>query len=375
MLSLRLASLLIPAWMLAQTVAPAPGVALSPVGEKNAAAAVVPAGVDARGLIFEGRVGDFGAEAYAATTESLISGYERETGRAIRPGKLGKVALKICTQAGAGLCTPRPLVEGVAAALVRRGYKRENILLVDQSEDRLREAGYLPAIRADRPAEYRGMPVLALDTGKYFDPKPNSPWTYPSGLPSKEVPVPDDFSFTADRRDRVSPLPMPLMFEVDFWINLPVGCDHPATGVAGALMNASLYAVGNAKRFADTPANAAKAVVEIAAIPELREKCEFTILPLQKFQFIGGPRFDAAFTVSENRVWLSANPVILDHLLWRRFNDNRKKLGFPLIEPEPPMFVAANSGEVKLGSCRPADLRLVRVGESGVEAPAEPRAR
>lgn len=300
---------------------------------------------------------------YTTTVEQLISAYERDTGRTLKPGKLGKVALKLYTTSGPGLATPPALTEAVATALEKRGFTRANILLVDQQELRLRECGYLPAIGDTKVSEYKGMPVLALDTGKYFDPKPDSPWTYPSSLPSKDIyPNRDDWNLEPDKRERVSQLPMPLLFGVDFWINLPCACDHPATGVSGALTNATLLAIGNAKRFADNPANAQKATVEIAAIPELKDKWEFTLLPLEKYQFVGGPKFDAAFTVSEKRLWLSANPVILDHLMWRRFNTNRKKLGFAEIVPEPALFNAANAGDIRLGSCRPGDLRLVKVG-------------
>lgn len=402
----RLAALLptfLASLALAQSVNVTPGVDLTPAGAANAAeaakqapaevaappaaapapavttpaapatpAATAETGPDRKAFLFTGALADFSQDAYDRTVERLIAAYERDTGRALKPGKKGKVALKLYTASGAGLATPQALTLAVAAAMEKRGFARADILLLDQQEERLREAGYLPAIRDDKPHEYKGMPVLALDTGKYFDPKPDSIWTYPSPLPSKDIPPnPDNFSFEPDRRERVSQLPIPLMFGVDFWINLPCACDSPATGVSGAIANASILAVGNAKRFADNPANAQKAALDIASIRELNSKWEFSILPLEKYQFIGGPRYDAAFTVSEKQLWLSANPVILDHLMWRRFNTNRKKLGFAEIFPEPAMFVAANSGEIHLGTCRPSELNLVRTdpAPSGDDTP------
>lgn len=321
-----------------------------------------PVGPDSRAFLFENKPEDFSDAAYKVSVESLISSYERETGRALKPGKKGRVGLKLYTNSGGGLATPIALTEAVCLALEKRGFKRADILLVDQQEKRLRESGYLPIIPDGKKLEFRGSPVLALDTGKYFDTKPDSPWTYPSPLPSKDiVPGPDDFSFEPNRLERVSLLPLPLLFDVDFWINLPVACDNGALGVAGALANATLYNVGNARRFWDTPANAQKAVVEIAAIPEIKEKLEFTIMPLERYQVVGGPKFDAAFIVSEKRLWLSANPVILDYLMWKRFNEARVKLKFDPIDPEPGMFVTANSGDIRLGSCRPSELRLVEV--------------
>lgn len=347
----------------AEVVTPSPGIELSPTGATNAAAAAnAPKTPDPRAFFFEGQPEDFSESAYAKTVEAMLSAYERDTARTLKPGRLGKVALKLYTASGPGLATPKPLTDAVVAALERRGFKREKILLVDQQDIRLRESGYLPVVH-DGVATYKGSPVLALDSGKYFDPKPDSKWTYPeSKLPSKDyLRSAEDFEYKPDRRDTVSPLPMPLLFDVDFWINLPVACDNPTIGVSGALANATLLNIGNARRFWDNPANAQKAVVEIAAIPEMKEKMELTLLSLEKYQFLGGPKFDAAFTVSEKRLWLSANPVILDYLMWRRFNDGRTRIKVDPISPEPAMFLSANSGEIRLGSCRPADIRLVHV--------------
>ncbi len=348
----------------AAVTAAAPGIELTSTGAANAAAAArKPETPDPRTFLFEGTPADFTESAYAETVEAMLGAYERDTARSLKPGKLGKVALKLYTASGPGLCTPRALTDAVVAALEKRGFKRANILLIDQQELRLREAGYLPVVRDDAVTDYKGSPVLALDTGKYFDAKPDSKWTYPEcKLPSKEFrPAPEDFEFRTDARDTLSHLPMPLLFEVDFWINLPMACDNATIGVSGALANATLLNIGNSRRFWDNPANAQKAVVEIAAIPELKEKMELTLLTLEKYQFVGGPKFDASFTVSEKRMWLSANPVILDYLLWKRFNDNRVKLKFDPIAPEPGMFLSANSGDISLGSCRPADLKLVQV--------------
>ncbi len=350
-------------------VKPSQGIELSPAGAVNAAeAAKIPVAPDARAFLFEARPEDFSEGSYATTVESLLSAYERDAARSLKPGKLGKVALKLYTASGPGLATPKPLADAVVAALEKRGFKRADILLVDQQEKRLRDTGYLPALSDAGKDEYKGSPVLALDSGKYFDPKTESEWTYPSSLPSKDIlPNPDDFSMLPDKRERVSPLPLPLLFEVDFWINLPMVCDNGALGVSGALANATLLNVGNARRFWDNPANAQKAAVEIAAIPEFKAKFELTIMPLELYQLVGGPKFDAGFTVSEKRIWLSANPVILDYLMWKRINagrdaiNKRSGLNLPLIEPEPAMFSAANSADIRLGSCRPGDLKLVPV--------------
>lgn len=321
---------------------------------------------DPRGFLFETTPAGWTALDYSKAVDALLAAYERDTQRKLVPGPLKKVGIKLYTSSGLGLATPAALTDAVIAAMERRGFPRSGILLVDQQEKRLRETGYLPVLASTDKKDYKGCPVLALDSGRYFDPR----WTYPSSLPSKDFPLETmDFSAAAIERERKSPLPMPLLFEVDFWINLPMVCDSSAVGVSGALANATLLNIGNWKRFLENASNAQQTMVDIAAIPEFKDKFELTILTLESYQIAGGAKFDAAFTLSEPSIWLSANPIILDYLMWKRINAGRDALNrrsgsnMRLIDPEPVWFLSANTGDerIRLGSCRPSDLKLVRV--------------
>lgn len=329
-------------------VAPANPITLPPATEN-----------DPRRFLFGSQPADFSEKSYAGSVARLFSAFENKTGRALKPGKLGKVGLKIYTASGAGLATPKNLVRAVIKELEARGFSRENIFLVDLSGKTIRETGYLPKL-PEAGENFEGCPVLVLDSGKYY----NEKWAYANPLPSKEIVTrAGDYSLAYTQADRLSSLPMPLMFDCDFWINLPVAVDSPALGVSAALGNATLWNIGNQRRFLDNAANAQKAAVEIAGIPEFNEKFLFTLLSLERYQYIGGPTFDANFCLSENRLWLSANPLILDFLMMVRMNVAREKQNLPKIS-EPPVFIMGNTPPICLGSCIPAEINLVQADKN-----------
>ncbi|MCR5184362.1 MAG: DUF362 domain-containing protein [Opitutales bacterium] len=310
-----------------------------------------------RAFIFESDLADFSQNAYAEEVERLLAAYERTTGRKLVPGKAKKCALKIYAESGRGLETPKNLTLATRDALVRRGFAKEDIYIVGLQEKTMRQTGYLPPFRRKSgDFVWQGSPVIALDTGKFYDAR----WFFECALPSKDA----DAYYRADEEsienERKSFYPIPLMFGVDFWISLPVVCDSRSLGISGALANATLWSVSNQRRFLDNPANAVNMVYTVATTPELRDKCELSILSLEKYQFIGGPAFNANYAVSEKSLWLSANPVVLDFIMWQRVNAARQKRGFELILPEPPVFALASKGEKSLGSCVPEEINLVR---------------
>jgi len=289
---------------------------------------------------------------YAGGVEALFRQFEAKVGRRLTPGDKAKVGLKLYAESGPGLATPQPLVRAVIEALMRRGYTRENIFLVGLNQLRLRLSGYLPNDPQLAPP-FAGHPFFVLESGRYYDPT----WFYDSPLPSRFDPIlsgrqdkaPDydldrlaasDPTAKADLdADRKSFLATPLFLDADFWINLPVYTDHPVLGVNGALVNATLWNASNTFRFFKSPATAPAAVAEMAAIPELRETWALSLVSLQLYQFIGGPYFNSLYTVSEPKLWMSADPVLLDSLMLARINLARKRNGFdPITEDDARML-------------------------------------
>lgn len=293
--------------------------------------------------VWEAQLGDFSEAAYRHAVEQMLQRYEAHAGHPIRPGKKNKVGLKIYADSGPGLATPFPLVRALITSLERRGYERQNIFLVGLNALRLRLTGYLPSF-ATGVLPFPGHPVYVLESGKFYDPT----WFYDSPLPARFDPVTNDRAVeraaqgrdvTSTEEDRKSYLATPLFLDADFWINLPVYTDHPVLGINGALVNATLWNASNTYRFFKSPGTAPAAVAEMAAIPELREGWALTIVSLQLYQFIGGPYFNSLYTASEPRLWMSADPVVLDALMLERLNAARRRTGFgPIDEDQSRML-------------------------------------
>ncbi len=300
---------------------------------------------------------DFSQQDYATAVETLIARFEKATGQRLQPGEKRRAGLKIYTHSGLGMATPKNLVRAVAEALEQRGFSRDEIWIVDEGEFQLRQTGFLPPL-SHGGSRFEGMPVLALDTRQYYDDR----WFYDSPLASREprlarrlsdgrVAEPEEMT----DEERRSYLPVPLLLEVDFWINLPVFLNAPSLGVSGALANATVWNVDNAQRFLSSNATGPIAVAEMAAIPELQESWVFTIASLEYYQFAGGPVFNANYAGTEEALWLSANPVLMDYLMYLRINQHRERRGLPLIDPIPPMLGYSRSlgvGDERLDATR-----------------------
>ena len=290
------------------------------------------------GLLWEAPLKEKTQSDYDHATESLIAAWEAQTGRRLVPGAHRKAILKIATHMGPGLCTPKPLIRAVAAALERRGFKRAEISLADMNRRHLFETGFLKSVRQTGQT-WEGMAVVALAE----DIPPNETWYYESPLPTMDRLIQAEQAAGAALRpallesDRKSYLSTPLFLESDFWINLPVVCDSPGIGIDGVLAGASVRTVSNNERFLLSSATGPVAVAEIAAIPELRSKLAFSLVSLESFQFIGGPVFNAYYNAHEPFLWLGCDAVWMDRQFFERFNQRRKWNGLPAMEL--PLFL------------------------------------
>ncbi|MGJ8653522.1 MAG: DUF362 domain-containing protein [Opitutaceae bacterium] len=295
------------------------------------------------GLVWEAEIAE--GALYYAEVEALLANYERKMGVSLSPQERGKVGIKVNTRGGRGISPPNQLLRALIEAFEFRGFSRDRILIVDYSGHQLRQAGIMPSL-SESVAVFDGCPVIALNSGNYYD----TDWFYDSPLPPTLQQEPKVFgSFSRNQsleegdEARKSFLPQPLLFDVDFWVNCAVGIDDPALGIDGALANATLWNVSNSQRFLVNQATASAAVAEIAAIPELQERMILNFVSLERYQFIAGPFFNSLYSRSEPKLWMSSDPVAIDRLLLDRFNAWRLLEGFPEIYPVPRQLPFAAS--------------------------------
>ena len=306
------------------------------------------------------KVPEFNAQTYHTSVQNLIAHYEEATGIHLGPGEKRRAGIKIYTNSGAGLRTPTHLVDAVIDFLVARGYKKNELFIIDQNTDALWRAGYI-ASRSDPFWTYKGVPVYALDVGIYYNPD----WFYDSPLPSQyiaPVQLKNKGGYDLDKDfkdDRKSYLPVPLLLDVDFWVNLPVIMDHPELGINGTLANSTLWNVSNQYRFMNNTAGASAAIAEIAAIPELNRSLAFSIVSLERLQYMGGPIFNSSYVRTFNEIYLSSNAVALDRIFLEKINRARETMGFTPVSPMPPVFEYAKS--LQLGDFEYGSFEIVQI--------------
>lgn len=306
--------------------------------------------------VWDASLGEATAGDYRLAVEGILAAFEFGSGRRLVPGDKGRAGLKVYSASGPGISTPLHLVRAVIEALERRGFTRDQLFIVGLDGPRLRSAGFLPPLSLGGTT-FDGVDVYALNTGDYYDPI----WFYDNPLPRriKSLLMEADLEREVSEDERKSFLAVPLMLDVDFWINLPSYTDHPVLGVNGALVNATLWNASNTMRFFRSPANAPAAVAEMAAIPELQEGWVCTLFSLDRYQFIGGPIFNSLYTRSEPRLWLSQNPVLLDALMTEKINTSRQKAGFRPLRPDLRILTYAE--QIGLGIANPKLVRWQKV--------------
>ena len=265
---------------------------------------------------------------YLDSLTQLFSAAEKKGGPVLKPAQFPKIGIKIKTKLAPGLQVSKEFVNAMLEMLSERGFRSDQIFLVDRERASLVRAGFLPSFHGNKL--YRGFQVFSLTHESYTSPI----WFHDSPMP----PTLHDrarffLKFPHDREKRLaeerkSYLPSILFLDDVFWINLAVCEDSLNIGIDGAATNMSTGAISNYYRFLEKPTLAPAAVTEILAIPEIWEKRTYSIVDLSKFQFAGGGQFDAEFLGHESTLLLSENPLSVDRIALKALNAKRKQKGF-----------------------------------------------
>ena len=316
-----------------------------------------------KSIVLEFSLANF-EHAYFEAVDQLLLEHEKINNQGLVPGSTQRVALKVNTRAGEGLSTPLNLVRATIASLESRGFERDSIFIIDYSGLNLKNAGFCTEEKDDT-FYFEGCPVLALSSLKHYE----SDWYYDSPIPPllKDRPFKQSYDYLISDYEeapqfRKSFLPIPLLFEVDFWINLVVGLEDPTLGVDGALANASLWNVSNHLRFFANQSTAAVAVAEILAIPELNQHLKLHFVALEEFQFIGGPSYNSLYSSVEPKLWMSSDPVALDRLLVDLMNRERRENGFN--ELPAPNLQLTYASKMGLGEDSIESIRIKKINEA-----------
>jgi hypothetical protein len=306
-------------------------------------------------VTWQTELGAFDRASYRLALARLLKQYEKSAETTIDSKGFDAIGLKVQTANAPGLFTPRALIDATIDLLMNRGFTLENLFLIDLQPRGLRSAGLLPSLSVGGD-KYRGLSVKVLSGGNYFRPE----WFHESPLPPSpdhavtvRLAHPNDFE--AQRIEgRRSHLPMPLMLGKVGWINLPVVKDSASLGVEAAISNASLWNVGNNRRFLDRKSTAPAAAIEILAVPELWERQLFSVLSLEKFQYSGGRTFQAAYVTSRPALLLSPNPIALDAAALDVLRAEREKRDLIPRTKDQLLFQYARA--LKLGDARKAKV-------------------
>ncbi|MBL63328.1 MAG: hypothetical protein CMI30_07940 [Opitutae bacterium] len=297
----------------------------------------------------------FDRVAYRLALLRLVENYEKHATATVSPKHFDTIGLKVQTANAPGLATPRALVDAAIDLLRTRGFHLKDLFILDAQSHNLRSAGFLPPL-SKGGSKYRGVEVKALDEGSFF----RSEWYHESPLPPSsghvvrvKMAFPNDWEAQI-REGRRSYLPTPLLLGKVGWINLPVAKDSASLGVEAAVANASLWNVGNNRRFLSRKSTAPAAAIEILAVPELWERHLFSVLSLEKFQCAGGRNFHAGYVKSRKSLFLSANPIAIDAVAFEVLRVERAKLELLPRSRDQLLFQYARS--LKLGDAREAKI-------------------
>jgi Domain of unknown function (DUF362) len=268
-----------------------------------------------------------------------------------------KIGIKISAAGGELFTTHHDVVNAIVDGLVAAGHARGSIVVWDRWLIGIKGAGYQPG------AEGYQMKAIAPRDG--YDPKA----VFSAGLLGKLVW--GDFDYKSGK-GKIAPLSDTentsslshfsriLSSEVTKIINVPVMSNSTTNGIAGCLYNVTIPNIDNWRRFAQGSGFGADSVALIYSNPIIAQKVVFNLMDGLTAQYGGGPESQPNFALDHATLYASKDPVALDAIALKRFEEWRARASFPPIGRLASYVQAAS--QLGLGNSETSRIEVKNVG-------------
>src|SRR6266496_2705917 len=268
-----------------------------------------------------------------------------------------KIGIKISAAGGELFTTHHDIVNAIVDGLAAAGHPRSSIVVWDRSLGGIKEAGYRPA--AD------GYQLKAIAPHDGYDAKA----TLSAPLVGKLVW--GDFEFVGDTgkmplladaeaTSNVSHFSKIISSEVDKVINVPVMSVSETNGIAGCIYNMTIPNIDNWRRFAQGSRFGAESLAEIYANSLIAKKVVFNLMDGLIAQYAGGPQPQPGYAVHHGTLYASKDPVALDAVALKYFEQWRARTSLPAIRPLAAYVSYAS--QIGLGNSAPNRIEIKNIG-------------
>lgn len=246
--------------------------------------------------------------------------------RIIRPGQ--RIAIKVNSLGGHGLCSSPLLVAAICERLQQAGVRAADIVVWDRDSEELEHAGFRIATAGNQ------VQCFGTDRIGYEDELAN-------------------WGSVGSRLSRI------LTRRCDVLINVPVLKDHDGAGVTIALKN--LYgAIHNPNKYHPDGCN--PYVADLHMLADIRTRMRLTICDATTACFEGGPAYKPQYCWQQDALIASQDPVALDTIGWQIIERKRAEHGLPTLQAEqraPQWLATAADPQHRLGNNNPQRIDCV----------------
>jgi len=255
------------------------------------------------------------------------------------------VGLKVYSRPGPNSGTRPAVVRAVAQSLIASGLPPSQIIIWDQEETDLREAGFMTL------AAKLGVRVAASAKSGYSETN-----YYDTPLIGNLVFGDLEFEKKGEGIGRKSFVAKLVASEMTKIINVTPLLNHNEAGVCGHLYSLALGSVDNRLRFENDPGRLAQAVPEIYALPILGDRVVLNITDALICQYEGGQHELLHYSTALNQLRFSRDPVALDVLSIRELTRQRGSSHGPQLRLNLELY--RNAALLEIGT---SDLSQVQI--------------